>query len=201
MGRLSLILCLVSLLAAAPVVSADSIPYAKAGTPAPSVTLVAAGTGNITGYFLGQSASDHSVIRLLDLTTGLASNYFFPNHGTAVGTSVVFGSVNAGDLLVFELLNKSSHVTYSTVASGNPDGVNHGYVANFAGGVLGSRTYPAGTSIGFEDRAWFDYDYNDRQFLFTNLAVASTPEPGGLTLLGTGILGVAGLLRRRVFAG
>jgi hypothetical protein len=196
--RLSVVLALASLAGGAPALLADSIPYANAGSPAPTYTLVAQSTGNITGYFLGQSAGDDSVIRMVDVTSGATSSWFFPNHSTAVGTSANFGSVNAGDILIFQLLDLNQSLTLSTDPSANADGYTHGYATAFSGGLLGSQTYPAGTYLGMEDLLWGDYDYNDNQFLFTN--VASAPEPGTLFLLGTGMLGVAGTLRRKMFA-
>jgi hypothetical protein len=195
---LSVVLALASLAGGTPALLADAIPYANVGTPAPLTTLVAQSTGSVTGYFLGQSAGDDSVIRMVDVTSGFTSSYFFPNHSTAVGTTASFGSVNAGDILIFELLDLTNGRTLSTDAAANADGDNHGYAALFAGGLLGSETYPAGTYIGMEDTLWGDYDYNDNQFLFTNVAPA--PEPGTLLLLGTGILGAAGTLRRKMFA-
>ncbi len=56
MRRLSIILALATFVGAAPVVLADAIPYANAGTPAPNQSFVASSTGDVTGYFLGQSA-------------------------------------------------------------------------------------------------------------------------------------------------
>jgi hypothetical protein len=42
-----------------------------------------------------------------------------------------------------------------------------------------------------------DFDYNDDTYVFTNIAAAPTPEPSSFALFGTGLLGVAGVLRRK----
>jgi len=71
---------------------ADTIPYATPGTPVAATVLTATSSGVITGFFAGQSAGDDSVIRLVDLTSGYTSGYFFANHSTVLGSSANFGS-------------------------------------------------------------------------------------------------------------
>ncbi|WP_051978646.1 PEP-CTERM sorting domain-containing protein [Edaphobacter aggregans] len=203
MRYLSVILALTSFSASVPAV-ADTISYGSTGSIAPTSLLTANVTGDIIGYFIGQRADHTSVIRMVDVTSGYTSGYFFNNHAAAAGTIANFGSVSAGDVLAFELSNFNSGFLFGTDPSHSPDGINHSYTAAFGGGTLnGVSGLPAGTYVGMEDLFnGGDLDYDDNNFLFTNVGTttqtANTPEPETLVLLGTGILGVATLLRRRL---
>jgi hypothetical protein len=181
---------------------ADTISYSTPGTIAQTNVLTANTTGSIIGLFIGQDAGDTSVIRMIDVTSGYTSGYFFNNHATAAGTAANFGSVTAGDILVFELLDLNSGLTLATDPTHSVDGVNHGFEASFGGGTLnGVSGLAGGTFIGMEDLVNGDFDYNDNTFFFTNVSAipaAHLPEPGTLALLGTGILGAAGFVRRRI---
>lgn len=193
MKKTSLTLLVVLGLSALPLFG-GAIPYPNPGTVAPTNVFTAVATGNVTGYFYGSSAGDTDYIGMFNVTTSTFSGWLFNNQTTAPGTSADFGPVSAGDVLVFELWDASSGLHFASVPALSDDGINHAYATSFAGG----GGIPAGIYLGMEDLplGHSDLDYNDNQFVFQN--VAATPEPGTLATLGSGILGLAGVVRRKI---
>jgi hypothetical protein len=201
---------------------AGPIPYPNIGHIAPTTTITATETGDIIGYFVQASAANSDTVRMVDVTTGTTSAWFFPNQTTAVGTSADFGFVSYGDTLVFEIDDLGINQVFASNPADSADGVNHGYVTNFSGGTLYGQALPNGIYVGMEDlnASNSDFDYNDDTFLFTNDAskgssfdktsnfststspvssddTPEVPEPSTLILLSTGLFAFAGALRHR----
>jgi hypothetical protein len=197
---------------------AGTIPYANIGAVAPTSTFTADATGDITGYLVqggqaeGGTAADTDYIEMIDVTTGTSSGWLFDSQTTPVGASANFGDVTAGDVLEFELLNASlsSRISSNVILSSNPadsrDGLNHAYSAPWTGSTLNGVYIPAGTYIGFEDEpAIFgsqqsDFNYDDEAIVIENDAALTiaAPEPGSFCLLGTGLLGLIAIGRRKL---
>jgi len=185
------------------VAAADSIPYPNVGSVAPTNVFTATATGNVTGYFYFSTGADTDVVRMLDLTKGTTSVYVFDNQTTTPGTSANFGSVKAGDVLVFEVLDTSSNTLFASDPAYSPDKTNHAYTTGFTSSVVNGVLIPNGIFVGLEDEwvGFSDLNYNDDNFVVTNVSAVdppSIPEPSTLMLLGTGALGAFGAFRRKL---
>jgi len=164
---------------------AGPIPYPTPGVENPVLyTFTAAADGDITAYFFGSGAGYTNELTMLvnGVGTGIQG---LNNHTSAIGDSLVLGSVHAGDAIVFVMVNLSPGGIgpWYSDKSMNSDGTNHIYSTDYAGDLV----VPAGTYVAFEDldaRAGTDFNYFDETFVFTNVAVSTNvPEPGSLALL------------------
>ncbi|MGA2748248.1 MAG: pyruvate-binding protein [Verrucomicrobiota bacterium] len=187
----------------------DAIPYPNVGTPNPDVyTFTATTTGDIVAYFAGSTAGYDNELGLMvnGVSTGVVG---LDDHSSYVGQSLDLGSAKAGDTLVFVLQNNtldenaysdpSMNLSYDNDGS---DGHNHVYSTPYTATSPILDGIPVGTFVAFEDLPFpgSDFNYNDEDFVFTDVSVAVNSAPDSastLTLFGMGLAAV-GMLRRRL---
>ena len=196
----TLALLLILIATTLPAFADGCIPYCNVGTIAPTNIFTATQSADVTGYFVGSNAGGLDFVRMLDINTGWVSPWLLDNQTSHTGDMADFGFVNAGDTLVFEIENVSlGSLIFASDPSFSEDGENHAYATSFSGGILNGYDFPPGTYVGMEDlpAGQSDWDYNDDTFLFTNVSNTQTPEPGTLLTFASGLLGLAGFIRRK----
>lgn len=177
---------------------AGPIPYPSAGVEnATLYTFTAASTGSIGAYFFDSNAAYTNVLTML--VNGVESGIVGLNNQTSSkGDFLDLGAVNAGDVVVFKLINlvPGAIGPWYSDKSLNVDGSNHVYSTDFAG----DTEVPGGTYVGFEDldsRTGTDFNYNDLSFVFTNISTSTgVPVPATPALLLAAGLAAAALRRR-----
>jgi hypothetical protein len=208
-GSIGLIACICAMMHVS-TARATFIPYPTPGVENPiTYSFTAASTGTVSAYFVAGAAAGFTNELGMSVNGGPVAVFGLNNHTSAYGDVLNLGSVNAGDSLVFVMHNitpgigdvysdPSLNAAYDHEATGH----NHIYATAF----LTDGIIPNGTFVAFEDlppvNPYFteDWNYNDEDFVFTNVAATpSVPVPaavwGGIMLMG----GMAGWrkLRRR----
>ena len=192
-------------------VIADSIPYPHAGTLNPNVySFTADHTGEVIAYFAGSTAGYDNQLGMLINGVQSSAGFGLDNHSSPLGLAFDLGHVTKGDSLVFDLRVNSlggllvySDPSKNAAFDNANQGLNHVYSTPYTGSL--GHGIPNGTFVSFEDlRGGGDKNYNDEDFVFTNVASDSTlsphavPEPSSIALCGLGALGlIANAFRKR----
>lgn len=208
-------------LATVAVLAAGTASSALAQPPVPSATDFVATSNCVVVRFLGSEAADRSI---LSYQLGPAFNpagswtQLFINNGAGATTpgaasDFVIGGLTAGQSIFFRLQNttqgavsgQNNFTFYSGPASRNPDnslhvGLTPGSGATSSAPGCSGATFAQG--FNFEDRhstisPVADFDYNDLRFEIANATATVIPEPSTYALMGTGLLGLAGVAVRR----
>ncbi len=191
---------------------AGTIPYPSPGTlNATTYTFTASNTGEVIAYYAGSTASYDNQLGMLINGVQSSAGFGLDNHTSPLGLAFDLGHVTKGDTLVFDLkvISLGGLLVYSDPSknsaydNGGP-GLNHVYSTPYSGGSLGNNI-PDGTFVGFEDlRGGGDKNYNDEDFVFTNVAsvlsssaAAGVPEPSSIVVFGLGVIGLIGSAIRK----
>ncbi len=199
MNRIHLLILLLLAVVAVPFAAADTIQltnstYGTIGT----VTLTQQAGGvlvtlnHASGFSFKTSGGDILFNTSASLTSGSISG--FTVDGMTPGFTFMTGQTRASSLFAYDLAN---------LAGGN---MPHNYqsantISFFISGVTVSQLEQGNPSWGVHFCVGGDTTHRCGEVTgFATGKLTVVPEPGTLSLLGTGLVGIAGVMRRRFFA-
>lgn len=192
--------------AALAVMTIASAQAAPITTPPPALNA----TGDVKAIYIFANAGNTS---FLDETSPVTWTGIFCNHpsgsctGNMAGDMVDLGTQSGA--LVFSLRNITTGMTYMTTTPDSGGAYHAVFSTDYSTFGLGALPTAAAsalaglpdvTFVAWEDRDatnGSDFDYNDLVFAFSNTSSTGVPEPLSLALAGAGLLGLAGLRRRK----
>jgi len=167
------------------------------------------GGGTLTGSNSGLVLSGSELIQALGLGTGVPGNLGTVSFSTGSFVSTV------GNVSTFN--GGGSFMITGNGGSGLPNGVifSGSFTSNVTLTLIGSNTYSVmgqisgtwfagGTATGVTNQTWFGTfttgkdGFMGSASLGSGETIISTPEPGTLGLLGTGLVGLAGIVRKKL---
>ncbi len=158
----------------------------------PGGNLMATGTDPVVVRYVGQSTAHQDMLYTVTPT----SQFLIDSFNGSVGTSFILGTIAAGTEIVFRLDDLMTGASWFTgAASRNADNTVHAIVSDNGDGSW---------RVQWEDLSFFDSrydgDFNDMVFDIWGVTGSTppvVPEPSSLALVGIGMAGMAGVVRRR----